>query len=251
MRTSLVLACLVALSTPCVAQQPESALSPDAMTEADLRATRAALEGALARGDRGALEEILAAGFMFVHTTGVVETRDEYINRAVAGAGAGAAPRPHFAFDDERIRVYGGTTVVWTARAVRQISGTPDIRMRSTDVLVKQEGRWRWASVHSTRLPTRPAPAAVSPAALQALAGEYEIAPGRAFTVIHENGVLRGSAAGVRQSELIPRSETEFVWFSPESNADMVIVFQRGEDGQTHAVLRREGVDAWRARKVR
>lgn len=252
MRTSLVLACLVALSTPCRAQQPESSLSPDAVTEAELRAVRRVFDEALARGDRGSLEEILADGFMFVHSTGVVETRDEYINRAVAGAGAGAAtPRPHFTFDEERIRVYGGAAVVWTARSVRRVPGTPDIRLRSTDVLVRHEGRWRWASVQSTRLPTRPAPAAVGPAALQALAGEYEIAPGRTFTVIYENGVLRGSAAGVRQSELIPQSETGFAWFSPDSNADMVVVFQRSDDGQMHAVLRREGVEAWRARKVR
>jgi hypothetical protein len=252
MRTSLVLACLVAVSMPCRAQQPESSLTPDAGTEADLRAARRAFDEALARGDRGALEEILADGFMFVHSTGVVETRDEYINRAVAGARAGAAaPRPQFTFDEERIRVYGGATAVWTARSVRQVAGTPDIRLRSTDVLVKQGGRWRWASVQSTRLPTRPAAAAVRPAALQALAGEYEVAPGRTFSVTYESGVLRGAAAGVRQSELIPRSETEFVWFSPDSNADMVIVFQRGDGGQTHAVLRREGVEAWRARKVR
>jgi hypothetical protein len=169
----------------------------------------------------------------------------------VAGAGGGG-PQPQFVFDDERIRIYGGTTAVWTARSVRRLPGSPEIRLRSTDVIVKQDGRWRWASVHSTRLPTRPAAAFVEAAVLQAHAGEYEIAPGRTLTVTLENGALRGSAAGVRQRELIPRSGTEFVWFSPDSNADMVIVFVRGDGGRTtHAVLRRDGVEAWRARRVR
>jgi hypothetical protein len=251
MRTAVLLAALLAAPAPSGAQGPDRALDPDPRTEQELRALRRELSESLARGDRAALERILADGFMFVHSTGVVETREEYIGRAAAAGGT--APRPQFEFGEERIRVYAGTTAVWTARSVRRATPTsPEITLRSTDVLVKVDGRWRWASVHSTRLPTRPTPAAIDHAVLQGYLGEYEIAAGRTFAVVREGGVLRGRASGVRQSELIPWSETEFVWFSPDSNADMVIVFVRDENGKTtHAVLRREGAEAWRARKIR
>lgn len=251
MRAALLLAALLAAPAPSSAQAPDRALAPDARTEQELRTLRRELSEALARADRAGLERILADGFMFVHSTGVVETRGEYIDRAAAAGGT--APRPEFEFTDERIRVYAGATAVWTARSTRRgAPAGPEISLRSTDVLVKSDGRWRWASVHSTRLPTRPTPAAVDPAVLQGHVGEYEIATGRTLAVVREGGVLRGRASGIRQSELIPRSETEFVWFSPESNAEMVIVFARDESGRTtHAVLRREGAEAWRARKIR
>ena len=60
-------------------------------------------------------------------------------------------------FIDEDIRVYDGRTAIWITRSVRRdTGGSSELHFRGTDVLVKIGGRWRWASVHSTRVVTPP-----------------------------------------------------------------------------------------------
>jgi hypothetical protein len=224
---------------------------PDANTERELRALRHDFMEALKLGDRAALERILADGFTFVHSTGGMETRKEYIDRAVANA---RAPRaPDIEFTDERMSIYEGRTVIWVTRTVGRNKATgAETIFRGTDVLVKAGGRWQWASVHSTSLLSRPKAAAIARSLYTAYAGQYEIAPGRTLTVTEEGETLRGMMPGFRPAELIPKSETEFVWFNPDSNVRAQIIFIRGESGPvTHAAFRRDGEEVWRAKKVK
>ena len=60
---------------------------------------------------------------------------------------------------------------------------------------------------------------------LKSFIGEYQINTNRTLTIKEDTSGLIGQLAGVRQQELIPVSNTEFVWFSPESNVDMRISF--------------------------
>lgn len=56
---------------------------------------------------------------------------------------------------------------------------------------------------------------------------------------------------GFRPAELIPKSETDFVWFNPDSNVKAQIIFIRDEGGRvTHAAFVRDGEEVWRAKKV-
>ncbi|HJX28735.1 MAG TPA: nuclear transport factor 2 family protein [Thermoanaerobaculia bacterium] len=154
MTKSIVFAALLTIfaSATVHAQPGGQTLKPDAKTEQELRTLRRELMDSLKRGDRAVLERILADGFMFIHSTGKVETRDEYIDRAVANAKR--AEGRDFEFSEEQIRVYEERTAVWTTRSTRRTRGEgSEFSFRGTDVIVKIGGRWQWVSVHSTRLP--------------------------------------------------------------------------------------------------
>jgi hypothetical protein len=128
---------------------PQS-VSADAQTEQELKTRRDAFFEALRRGDRPLLEPFLATGFAFTHATGRLEERDEFIARVIADVKRG--PAPAIEFLEDHIRIYDGRTAVWTTRSLRRGGPTGDIEFRSTDVLVKTDGQWKWAAVHSTRL---------------------------------------------------------------------------------------------------
>lgn len=115
---------------------------------------------------------------------------------------------------------------------------------------MKKGKQWQWVSVHSTKLLTRPQPVLISADTLRSYVGQYQIDATRNLTVTQENGLLIGQAAGIRQRELISKSVTEFIWFSPDSNVDMQVSFIRDHDGIRYAVLHSEGKEVWRAKKI-
>jgi len=173
----------------------DHALNPDAKTERELRALRHDFMEALRLRDRAALERILADGFTFVHSTGGMETRKEYIDRAVASAASSQGAEIEFL--DEQIRVYEGRTAVCITRSVGRNRGAgTETNFRGTDVIVRIGKRWQWVSVHSTRLPSRPKAAAISPDLYKDYSGQYEIASGRTLTVTEEGQTLRGMTTG-------------------------------------------------------
>jgi len=118
---------------------------PDARTESLLKDLRQQLQSAIAHGDRSALERLLDPGFVFVHSTGKLEPRAEFIERMVAAAAAQGAPDIEFRDDD--IRLYGDTAV-WISHSIRR--GTT-ISFVATDILVRRAATWKWVSVQSTR----------------------------------------------------------------------------------------------------
>jgi hypothetical protein len=119
---------------------------PDSGTEEQLKLLRSELHSALAAGNRQKLEQLLDESFVFVHSTGRVETRSEFIDRAVESSAHQRVPELLFAQD--QIRVFSGTAAVWISHSTRK--GT-SISFVGTDVLVKRAGTWKWVSVHSTR----------------------------------------------------------------------------------------------------
>jgi hypothetical protein len=70
----------------------------------------------------------------------------------------------------------------------------------------------------TTRLAPRPKGAAIDPHIYEAYVGRYEIGSGRTFTVLKDGDTLRSLTTGRAPGELIPKSETEFIWFNPEMN---------------------------------
>ena len=246
---TLATALIISASFIVHGQTNEANPKVEPKTEQELKALRREFFEAQKQGNSAALERLIAVGFTFVHSTGVIENRKQYIDRTVAQA----SRSPEIEFLDEQLRVYENGVAVWVSRAVVRPRGeSSESNFRSTDVVVKIGKQWQWISVHSTKLPTRPPAAVVAPDTLRSYVGQYQINADRILTVTEEGGNLKGKAAGIRQSDLIPKSETEFVWFSPDSNADMRIVFLRDEQGRvTEALLRSDGKDAWRAKKLK
>jgi len=219
-----------------------------AAVQQEIDALQVELIAALRSGDRSTLERLLADGFTFVHATGGLDTRQEYID-AVAAAGRRA---PDIERLEQRVQAYDGHTAVTVSRAVLHGRGE-DMLLRSTHVYVKTGGRWQWAGGQSTRLPSRPAAlATLSPALREAYAGRYQLGPDRVLTVSVQGDTLRALVPGFKEAELIPRTETELAWFNPELNLDAQIVFVRDVAGAvTHAAYRREGKEVWRAARLK
>jgi hypothetical protein len=192
------------------------------------------------QGDRNALERILAPAFVFIHSTGVLDSRQEFIDKTVR------APAPRdFEYSEEIIRIYGGHTAVWTTRSVRQ--GQGGAIFRGTDVLVRRGGRWQWAAVHSTALPIRPAAAAVPVEVLERSVGTYRDSRGRTLTVTRSGATLHAALTGFRNAELIPTAIGEYVWFDAENNQNTRVTFE-GE-GFVRVVIIRNGAEMFRGAK--
>jgi ketosteroid isomerase-like protein len=241
---SLVSVLLVAIGSS-VAQPSQS--NP----EKEVRALQHEWMDAMAQGDRAALERIIADTFTFVHATGAMETKKEYIDRAAGGAQL--FQRTETEVVDERLRVMDAHTAIWTSRVVmRNKADHSETRLLSTNMYVKTNGRWQWVAGQSTRLPNRPAAAAVTADVLKSYVGQYEIGLGRNLVVSDENGTLKATVPGWRPAELVPKSESEFVWFNPEMNVYSELAFLKDASGKvTNSVFRREGVEVWKARRVR
>lgn len=217
-------------------------LATAATPQQDVEAFQSTLVAALRKGDRASLEQMLTDGFTFVHSTGGLDTKKEYIDGAVQAAQAGRAA------DIERLEqhmvFYGGRTAIATGRAIIHGRGD-DILLRSTEIYVKTKDRWQWAGGQSTSLPVRPkALVTINP---DSYAGRFALNDNRVLTLTAAGDVLKAQLAGFREAELIPQSPTEFAWFNPEVNIRSELVFI---DADTVA-YRRDGKEIWRARRVK
>lgn len=241
-RSWIPLAILASMLAGCAAQ-PQNATQ-------DLHALRQQLLDAIDRGDRPVLERLLAADFVFIHSTGVQESRQQFIDRSVAAAATARSPPPALVFSDEQIRFYG-STAIWTTRSTRPLSGKgPELNFRGTDVIVRTGAGWQWASVHSTRLASRPPGIDVSAALLSAYVGEYKSGE-KTLLVSAQGTTLFGDLSGVRRAELVPQTETEFAWFDRESNLEAQLAFVKAGDPQEwQAVITREGREIFRGSRV-
>ena len=82
---------------------------------------------------------------------------------------------------------------------------------------------------------------AINPRLYQALVGEYELAPGVAYTITIEDGKLTGQRTGREKEELLPADENTFF---PKGTVRGEKVFGRdATDRVTHLLDRRENND--------
>lgn len=155
---------------------------------------------------------------------------------------------------DERWTVYAGNTVVRYSRVIlRNKAAGTESRMRNINVYVNANGRWQWVSGQSTKLPVRPKAAAIDVRVYDDYPAQYRIDAGRNFTVTKENGSLVGQITGRSKAELIPTSERTFLLFNENNDFGfMEVEFARDAGGTVaEAVLRQNGQELWRARRVK
>lgn len=249
MRILLSFIFLTLFSLNNFAQATETTKAAEQKTIAEAEAFERDLISALRKGDRTSLERMLAEGFIFIHSTGGLETREEYLKNA--NGGNLLLQRTEFENLDTAWSVYGDTAIRYGRTIMRNKAAGTENRMRNISVYVKKDGRWLWASGQSTKLPVRPKAAQIDARLYGDYAGQYKIGGERTFTVTKENGVLFGLVTGRNKAELIPASETVFVWFNENNDVGFVeVVFVRGADGKTsEAFLRQNGQEMWRAKK--
>lgn len=125
-------------------------------TAAEVRALIDGWAAAELAGDVPALDRLLADDFVGVGPLGFLLTKEEWLARHASGDLAYAS----FAWDEPRVRVYGDAAVVigrQTAAASYQGRPVPAGALRTTHVLLRQDGHWRLAGIHMS--PIGPPPA--------------------------------------------------------------------------------------------
>lgn len=120
-------------------------------TEQEVRRIETRRFAALARGDIASLEEIMADDAIYTHATGVVETKAEYLAKMKSGE----VRYESFAPEQLQVRIYGTAAVLTGVAGVKAHVGgeVRNLRLRFTDVYVRQADRWQMVAWQSTRLP--------------------------------------------------------------------------------------------------
>jgi len=105
---------------------------------------------AVVAADFAALEKIFADDLTYTHSSGVTETKTEYIGKLRSGTKYEAID-----YNSVAVRVYGDTAIV-NAKArfkVTTPAGGIDSNLVMLHVWVKSDGGWKLAAHQSTRLP--------------------------------------------------------------------------------------------------
>ena len=105
---------------------------------------------AVKRQDMNALNRILGDDLVYTHSTGIVESKAEYLNKMKSGAQKYA----NIEHSNAKYRAFGDTGVVNTkVRMTGATNGTPfDNQLLMTHVWVKRDGRWQLVSHQTTRV---------------------------------------------------------------------------------------------------
>jgi ketosteroid isomerase-like protein len=116
----------------------------------DESAVREAAEGwttAAVKQDTAALERYLADDLQYAHAGGQTQNKGAYIAAVTSGP-----PRyESFTFSDLTIRIYGEVAALTGFVDVKMV-GQNLFRVRTLQVYVKRDGRWRMAAHQSTRM---------------------------------------------------------------------------------------------------
>jgi ketosteroid isomerase-like protein len=105
--------------------------------------------------DVAALDGMMTADLTYTHSSSVSDSKAEFLDALRTGKYRYKSTR----FDERRVRLYGDAAVVsGVCRIEVTSSGRElDIRLRFTELYVKQAGAWKMALWQSTRIPD-PAP---------------------------------------------------------------------------------------------
>jgi uncharacterized protein (TIGR02246 family) len=106
-------------------------------------------------GDVAALAAMMTDDLTYTHSSGVVETKVEFLDGIETGRYAYREIAPR----DRRVRVHGDAAVVsGPCHVVIEPGGKrTEIELTFTELYVKEGGQWRMALWQSTRLPAPPA----------------------------------------------------------------------------------------------
>jgi ketosteroid isomerase-like protein len=106
---------------------------------------------AVEKVDAAALDRILADDLVYSHSTGLVETKQDYLKSVQSGNQKYASVESM----NPKVRVYGDTAVVNTkVRMTGSTKGQPfDNQLLMIHVWVKKQGRWQLVAHQTTRLP--------------------------------------------------------------------------------------------------
>jgi ketosteroid isomerase-like protein len=108
---------------------------------------------AMVKGDRAALEKLVADDVTYTHSTALLQNKKEFIDSVLGGTIDYVSITPSEA--DWKVRVNGSTAIVNGVAAVNVIDTGKDrkIRIRFTTVQTNRGGSWQLQAWQSTVIP--------------------------------------------------------------------------------------------------
>lgn len=136
------LACVLFLAAAAWAAAP-----PD---EADIRQAEARWAEAVKGRDVAALERLYEDGLIYAHSTGIVETKREYLERLKGGK----QRYDGIVFEKTQVALHGDTAVAlsWLRMNGKSNERLFNDRLMMTHVWVKKGGGWKLAAHQTTKL---------------------------------------------------------------------------------------------------
>jgi hypothetical protein len=106
---------------------------------------------AMIRRDVAALDRLLAKDLTYIHTTGLLESKSDFLESVASGLVLYRAIRPY----DLHVRRYGEVAIVTGSSRMDITTGDVELAftIRFTDVYLLDAGHWRQMAWQSTRLP--------------------------------------------------------------------------------------------------
>lgn len=227
MRITLVtVAALLAAST--AAAQPDRRATADSAVRAAIRELIRERNEAARRHDRAALERVYAEEFLFIHTNGGIDDREDMI----AGILTIDSPTPIAPPRLDDLLVYGDVAVYRdrdpTARGPRSFR---------TTIYARENSRWRIVHLQGTMLPPELAVARVAPEVLDGHVGRYAQASGSRIAITRSGDTLFIQGDGRPRLALTPTSDSTFV----TKYAGELAFHRDAARRTTHLVLRQPG----------
>ena len=135
---------------PVVSTPTKAASQGGAAEQAVIKADNARF-AAMHNADTAALEKILGPELSYTHTSGVVQTKAQFISDIKTGTIKYLTIEP----SDQKAMVFGNVAVVTGGASVHIILNGNDMsfKLRYTNVHVNRAGAWQMVAWEATRLP--------------------------------------------------------------------------------------------------
>lgn len=146
---ALVLAMTLACGGPATMEEPAAQMSP-AQAEQEVRQAETDWAAAVTSQDYAKLEEIYGAGLLYAHSSGVVESKSEYMDKLRTGATRYDLIR----HESTQVHVYGDAAIAHSMAEFQGVSETGPFHMRLMviHVWVHEGGRWQLVAHQTTKL---------------------------------------------------------------------------------------------------
>jgi len=127
------------------------AVAWEASSEDEIRKAEKGWAAAVTTADYATLEQVLGDQLIYAHSTGVVESKSEYLSRLRKGAQKYDAIEHH----GMTVKTYGDAAVVHAkVRMAGKSDGRPfNDRLMMLHLWIKQGGKWQLAAHQTTALP--------------------------------------------------------------------------------------------------
>jgi hypothetical protein len=141
-----VFAVILFLAVCVHAQQP--AASPAAQEVLQVEKTRV---NALVQGDLSLLEKLFADDLTYVHSSGLLESKAEFLGELRSGE------RKYHSMEHDNgvaVRAYGDTVILTgsTKVAVTTRRQSQNLHLRFTEAWLKRAGKWQVVAWHATKI---------------------------------------------------------------------------------------------------